>query len=62
MNTETTKTKKPETKAVSATISVANFEALENYRWDPAVRKNLSQVIDQAVSEFVANHKLAEAK
>ncbi len=62
MSTETTKAKKPETKAVSATISVANFEALENYRWDPAVRKNLSQVIDLAVTEFVANHKLAEAK
>ena len=52
------------TKAVSATISTANFEAIENYRWDPKVRKNLSQVIDQAVDEFVKNHKLAvpEAK
>ena len=42
------------TKSVSATISQAHFDAIEDYRWSQ--RKNLSQIIDQAVAEFIVNH------
>lgn len=53
------KAPKPATKAISATITEADFNAIEDYRW--SVRMNLSQVISQAVAEFVTNHKLGKA-
>lgn len=54
------KAPKPATKAISATISEADFNAIEDYRWS-VVRMNLSQVISQAVAEFVTNHQLGKA-
>lgn len=60
MATTEGKAPKPATKAVSATISEANYKIIDEYHW--TARKNLSQVIDQAVTEFIANHKLAESK
>lgn len=42
------------TKSVSATIPAEHFEAIEEFRW--SVRKNLSQVISQAVAEFIDAH------
>lgn len=45
---------KAATKSVSATIAKAHYDALEEYRW--GARKNMSQVIDQAVAEFIAKH------
>jgi len=47
------------TKSVSATISAESYDAIEEYRW--TVRKNLSQVVDQAVTEFIANHDIQPA-
>jgi len=47
------------TKSVSATISAESYDAIEEYRW--TVRKNLSQVVDQAVTEFIAAHNIALA-
>ena len=44
------------TKSVSATISAKAYDAIEEYRW--SVRKNLSQVVDAAVNEFIANHNI----
>jgi len=44
------------TKSVSATISAESFEAIEEFRWSQ--RKNLSQIIDTAVSEFITNHNI----
>jgi len=47
------------TKSVSATISAESYDAIEEYRW--TVRKNLSQVVDQAVTEFINNHGISMA-
>lgn len=44
------------TKSVSATISADAYDAIEEYRW--SVRKNLSQVVDQAVTEFITAHQI----
>ena len=44
------------TKSVSATISADAYDAIEEYRW--SVRKNLSQVVDQAVTEFITAHNI----
>ena len=44
------------TKAISATIPAEQFDALDDYRW--GVRKNLSQVISEAVAEFITAHNI----
>lgn len=44
------------TKSVSATISAENFNAIEEFRW--SVRKNLSQIVDQAITEFITAHAI----
>ena len=47
------------TKSVSATIDAADYDAIEEYRW--SVRKNLSQVVAVAISEFIAAHNIPKA-
>lgn len=44
------------TKAISATVPEADFNALEEYRW--SARKTLSQVVAQAVSEYITAHNI----
>lgn len=43
-------------KQVSTTIPADYFEALENYRWDPAVKLTMTQLVRVALDEYAAAH------
>ena len=45
---------KSNTKALSCTISQRHFDALEEHRWN--VRKNMSEMVDTAIAEYLSNH------
>lgn len=43
---------------VSCTLTMDQNEALEEYRWNPAVRLTRTEVVRSAVDEFIVNHGL----
>lgn len=44
------------TKQISATIPAEHYDALDEFHW--AARKNLSQVIADAVAEYIEKHNI----
>ena len=50
--------KELKSKQVSATIPAEYHEALENYRWNPAVKLTMTELVRKALDEYTVTHKI----